>query len=81
MDLDRKTGAKNIPAKPAATNFIRNIIADDLVRGTYEPRNWAGQPGVYDLQANGPQIPPRYERAFPLSPTATFILATPSRSA
>ena len=68
MDLDRKTGAKNVAAKPAATNFIRNIIADDLIRGTYEPRNWSGRPGVYDLQANGPADPAKIRTRFPPEP-------------
>ncbi|MGH6610304.1 MAG: glutamate--tRNA ligase family protein, partial [Burkholderiaceae bacterium] len=65
---DRKTGSKNTGTKPVATNFIRNIVAEDLVRGTYEPRNWAGRPGVYDLHAHAPPDEARIRTRFPPEP-------------
>ena len=54
--------------KPPAPNFIRNIIADDLVRGTYEARNWAGKPGVYDLHERAPKDPAKIRTRFPPEP-------------
>jgi glutaminyl-tRNA synthetase len=56
-------------APPApATNFIRNQIAVDLARGTYEPRQWGGQPGVYDLHAAAPADPAKIRTRFPPEP-------------
>ena len=66
--VDRKAERKNADPKPVATNFIRNIIADDLVRGTYEPRNWAGRPGVYDLHERAPPDPAKIRTRFPPEP-------------
>lgn len=45
--------------KPAAgsshiTNFLKNIIIDDLEKGTNDPRHWSGRPGTYTEQMEGP---------------------------
>ena len=58
---------------------IRNIITEDLVRGTYEPRNWAGHPGPYDVHEHAPHDPAKIRTRFPPEPNGP--LATPSRSA
>ncbi|HET9024590.1 MAG TPA: glutamine--tRNA ligase [Burkholderiaceae bacterium] len=65
-----KDGGKGKGGKePApATNFIRNIIAADLARGTYEPRQWAGRPGVYDVHAKAPADPAKIRTRFPPEP-------------
>jgi glutaminyl-tRNA synthetase len=55
-------------AKPPAANFIRNIIAEDLVRGTYEDRNWAGRPGGYDVHEKAPKDPAKIRTRFPPEP-------------
>jgi glutaminyl-tRNA synthetase len=55
-------------ARPPAPNFIRNIIAEDELRGTYANRNWAGRPGVYDIHANAPQDPAKIRTRFPPEP-------------
>jgi glutaminyl-tRNA synthetase len=66
---DRPAAKDNRDAKPpAATNFIRNIIADDLARGTYVDRRWAGQPGAYDTHANAPLDVARIRTRFPPEP-------------
>ncbi|HXF45037.1 MAG TPA: glutamine--tRNA ligase [Burkholderiaceae bacterium] len=49
-------------------NFLRNIIAADLARGTYEDRNWAGRPGVYDIHERAPKDPARIRTRFPPEP-------------
>ena len=51
-----------------ATNFIRNIITEDLLRGTYEPRQWAGHPGPYDVHAHAPHDPAKIRTRFPPEP-------------
>ena len=38
------------PAEVRATNFIRNIIEEDLADGANLPRYWCGQPGPYSKQ-------------------------------
>jgi len=63
-----KPEPKAFALKPAATNFIRNIIAEDLARGTYEPRQWAGRPGAYDVHANAPADPAKIRTRFPPEP-------------
>lgn len=59
---------KNKDARPAATNFIRNIIADDLLRGTYADRRWSGKPGVYTVHAAAPLDAARIRTRFPPEP-------------
>ncbi len=59
---------KEKPARGPAPNFIRNIIADDQLRGTYAERNWAGRPGVYDLHEKAPRDPARIRTRFPPEP-------------
>jgi glutaminyl-tRNA synthetase len=51
-----------------ATNFLRNIIAADLVRGTFDARNWAGRPGPYELHEHAPPDPARIRTRFPPEP-------------
>jgi glutaminyl-tRNA synthetase len=55
-------------ARPPAPNFIRTIIADDLLRGTYADRNWAGRPGTYDLHEKAPKDPAKIRTRFPPEP-------------
>jgi glutaminyl-tRNA synthetase len=62
----KDAGRDKTPAP--ATNFIRNIIAADLARGTYEPRQWAGRPGVYDIHATAPADPAKIRTRFPPEP-------------
>ncbi|MGE5338211.1 MAG: glutamate--tRNA ligase family protein, partial [Gemmatimonadota bacterium] len=59
-DRDKATGP--------APNFLRNIIAADLLRGTYEARNWAGRPGVYDIHEKAPRDPAKIRTRFPPEP-------------
>ncbi len=40
------------PATSQVTNFIRNIIEDDLARGANLPRLWCGHPAPYSEQAD-----------------------------
>jgi glutaminyl-tRNA synthetase len=63
-----KSKAADDKSSGHATNFIRNIITEDLVRGTYEPRNWAGHPGPYDVHADAPHDPAKIRTRFPPEP-------------
>ena len=36
------------------TNFLRNIINEDLKQGVNDPRHWCGHPGTYTEQMEGP---------------------------
>ncbi len=65
----------NRPAAPAAaasaapaTNFIRNIIEDDLRKGTYAARTWGGRPGPKSAHDNAPPDPARIRTRFPPEP-------------
>jgi glutaminyl-tRNA synthetase len=55
-------------ARPAPPNFIRNIIAEDQLRGTYAERNWAGRPGVYDIHEHAPPDKAKIRTRFPPEP-------------
>src|SRR5882762_360878 len=54
--------------KSHATNFLRNIIAADLVRGTYDDRRWSGRPGIYDQHEHAPMDSARIRTRFPPEP-------------
>ncbi len=59
------------PHKPAAahaTNFIRNIIEDDLAKATYASRSWGGRPGPARVHENAPPDPARIRTRFPPEP-------------
>ncbi len=70
MDNKVAKPAERKPDKtPApAANFIRSIIADDLVRGTYADRRWASRPGAYDTHANAPPDKAKIRTRFPPEP-------------
>jgi glutaminyl-tRNA synthetase len=50
------------------TNFIRNIIDDDLAHQKFAPRTWAGQPGPAAVQTGAPVDPARIRTRFPPEP-------------
>ena len=50
------------------TNFIRNIIEQDLASGKYASRTWAGRPGPATVQAGAPKDPARIRTRFPPEP-------------
>jgi len=57
------------PAQPThVTNFIRNIIEQDLASKKYESRTWAGRPGPGSVQAGAPRDPARIRTRFPPEP-------------
>jgi glutaminyl-tRNA synthetase len=67
-DKDKNKAPAEPAARPAANNFIRNIIADDLTHGTYADRRWAGKPGMYDLHARAPLDAAKIRTRFPPEP-------------
>ena len=53
---------------PAASNFIRTAIEQDLTGGKYAARTWAGHPGPAATQAGAPKDPARIRTRFPPEP-------------
>jgi glutaminyl-tRNA synthetase len=50
------------------TNFLRNIINDDLERNVNEPRYWYGRPGTYTKQCSGSLDEAKVRLRFPPEP-------------
>ncbi|GAB1577880.1 glutamine--tRNA ligase/YqeY domain fusion protein [Bordetella petrii] len=53
---------------PAASNFLRNIIEDDLQADRFQGKRWAGAPGPAAVQAQGAPDPARIRTRFPPEP-------------
>ena len=60
------------PAAPDSTtkvsNFLRQIIENDLAKGTYATRRWAGSPGDAAHHATGPLDMAKIRTRFPPEP-------------
>jgi glutaminyl-tRNA synthetase len=62
------------PASPATeqdhkpSNFLRQIIENDLAQGTYASRRWAGSPGDAAHHAKGEPDPAKIRTRFPPEP-------------
>ncbi|BDU55013.1 glutamine--tRNA ligase/YqeY domain fusion protein [Limnohabitans sp. TEGF004] len=62
------------PANPATeqdhkpSNFLRQIIENDLAQGTYATRRWAGSPGDAAHHAKGEPDPAKIRTRFPPEP-------------
>ena len=62
------------PATPATeqdhkpSNFLRQIIENDLAQGTYASRRWAGSPGDAAHHASGEPDPAKIRTRFPPEP-------------
>jgi len=52
----------------AATNFVRNIVEDDLRTAKYASRRWCGRPGPAAVHAGAPADPARIRTRFPPEP-------------
>ena len=59
---------KNKPVAAHATNFIRNIIEQDLAKGTHALRTWGGKPGPAKAHAGAAPDPARIRTRFPPEP-------------
>lgn len=68
--------AANAPANATAappeaiktSNFLRQIIENDLEKGTYTPRRWGGTPGDAAHHAAGQPDPAKIRTRFPPEP-------------
>jgi len=56
------------PETAPASNFLRQIIAEDLASGKYVSRRWSGHPGPAREQASGEPDPARIRTRFPPEP-------------
>jgi len=70
--MDKKAPAK--PLAPAATNFIRNIVAADLAADRFSRRHWNGRPGNGTFEAGGPLDAARIRTRFPPEPNGYLHL-------
>jgi glutaminyl-tRNA synthetase len=70
--MDKKAPAK--PLAPAATNFIRNIVAADLAAGRFSGRHWNGRPGDGSFQQGGALDSARIRTRFPPEPNGYLHL-------
>ncbi len=50
------------------TNFLKNIIVNDLEKHVNEPRHWSGKPGFYSQQIQGPVDEAKVRLRFPPEP-------------
>ncbi|MEJ2897482.1 glutamine--tRNA ligase/YqeY domain fusion protein, partial [Bordetella avium] len=55
-------------APHAASNYLRNIIEDDLAANRFQGKRWAGKPGPASMQASGLPDPARIRTRFPPEP-------------
>ncbi len=67
------TSSQNPPAKPEAvapkaSNFLRQIIENDLEKGTYAGRRWGGSPGDAAHHATGEPDAAKIRTRFPPEP-------------
>ena len=56
------------PAEHKVSNFLRQIIENDLEKGTYASRRWAGSPGDAAHHAAGQPDPAKIRTRFPPEP-------------
>ncbi|MCB1973800.1 MAG: glutamine--tRNA ligase, partial [Burkholderiaceae bacterium] len=69
--MSTPTPANTPAAAPEAaktSNFLRQIIENDLAQGTYATRRWAGSPGDAAHQAAGQPDPAKIRTRFPPEP-------------
>lgn len=63
-----KTSTPATDGEHKVSNFLRQIIENDLDKGTYQSRRWAGSPGDAAHQAQGEPDPARIRTRFPPEP-------------
>ncbi|MFJ1301051.1 glutamine--tRNA ligase/YqeY domain fusion protein [Pseudomonadota bacterium AL_CKDN230030165-1A_HGKHYDSX7] len=56
------------PTPPAASNYLRNIIDEDLESNRFQGKRWAGRPGPASVQQAGEPDPARIRTRFPPEP-------------
>ena len=56
------------PTPTPVSNFLRQIIEQDLAQGTHAHRRWAGSPGDAAHHAQGPLDPAKIRTRFPPEP-------------
>jgi glutaminyl-tRNA synthetase len=62
------TAAPSNTTETKTSNFLRQIIENDLAQGSYSNRRWAGSPGDAAHHASGPLDPAKIRTRFPPEP-------------
>ena len=65
---DAAPGAAAGKTSPAASNFLRAVVEDDLRTGRYTSRRWSGEPGPAAAHATAPVDPRPVRTRFPPEP-------------
>jgi len=69
---EKKTGLGRAASEPSGTghvtNFIRNIVEEDLARGKYAARTWGARPGPAETHRGAPIDPAKIRTRFPPEP-------------
>jgi glutaminyl-tRNA synthetase len=68
MSANTPATSPNAPETPKVSNFLRQIIENDLEKGTYAHRKWAGTPGDAAHHAAGQPDPAKIRTRFPPEP-------------
>ncbi|HET9699896.1 MAG TPA: glutamate--tRNA ligase family protein, partial [Burkholderiales bacterium] len=63
-----KKAAQQKKQEPAVSNFIRQIVDEDLRTGKYASRRWGGRPGLRTVHDAGVPDPARIRTRFPPEP-------------
>jgi len=66
--MSTPTSANTTSEAVKPSNFLRQIIENDLDKGTYATRRWAGSPGDAAHQASGQPDPAKIRTRFPPEP-------------
>ncbi len=66
--MSPSTSPDAAPHEPKTSNFLRQIIEQDLAKGTYATRKWGGSPGDAAHHAAGQSDPAKIRTRFPPEP-------------
>ncbi len=64
----KKSADRDNAASAHVTNFLRNIVEQDLAKGTYAAHTWGGKPGPAEVHAGAPPDPAKIRTRFPPEP-------------
>jgi glutaminyl-tRNA synthetase len=69
-----KAATAKAPQAASTSNFIRQVVEEDLARGKYAGRRWSGKPGPADQHASAPVDAAKIRTRFPPEPNGYLHL-------